>query len=112
MSLGESQGARSAGHLELKWIGDGAWCAVDGAFPEGDARRLIAYVECGRAEVEVVWVHRAARPERFATLREAWHAIEDDIALRRAVEPDLAPADLAPAGLAPADLRDAEPAVA
>ncbi|NYE19128.1 hypothetical protein [Microbacterium immunditiarum] len=107
MSLGESEGARSAGGLELKWIGDGAWCAVDGSFPEGDARRLIAYVECRRADVEVVWVHRAARPGRFATLREAWHALEDDVARRRSVEPDIAPPELAPT-----DLRDAEPAVA
>lgn len=107
MSLGESEGARSAGGLELKWIGDGAWCAVDGSFPEGDARRLIAYVECRRADVEVVWVHRAARPAHFTTLREAWLAIEDDVALRRSVEPDIAPPELAPT-----DLRDAEPAVA
>ena len=51
----EVESPRSTGP-ELIWVGDGAWVAHDPSLPEGDPRRVIAYMEHKDRRVYVLWV--------------------------------------------------------
>ena len=61
--------------VELTWVGNGAWRALDVTVPQNDARCLLAYLECRGDRVEVTWV-RPFRPRSvFASLRDAYLAV-------------------------------------
>jgi hypothetical protein len=61
---------------ELIWIGSGAWVACDMNAPEHDPHRVLAFLECRQQHVDVTWVRKAPRTERFDGLREALLAIQ------------------------------------
>lgn len=56
---------------DLIWVGNGGWVAHDPSLPDGDARRVIAYLEHRDGLVEVLWVRNRQGVRRFETLREA-----------------------------------------
>ena len=56
---------------ELIWVGDGAWVANDPSLPEGDPRRVIAYMEHKDRRVYVLWVRDRQDVCCYETLREA-----------------------------------------
>jgi hypothetical protein len=66
----EVESPRSTGP-ELIWVGDGAWVAHDPSLPEGDPRRVIAYMEHKDRRVYVLWVRDRQDVCCYETLREA-----------------------------------------
>ena len=68
----------SARAVELTWLGHGAWRATDTTVPADDARCLIAYVECIHHRVEVTWLDGRGPRSFFASLRDAYAALNRD----------------------------------
>ena len=80
-TMKSTNAARSSGEhrAELKWLGNGAWCARDTAVATDDSRCVIAYVECVEDRVEVMWIGRRRPPSVFASLRDAYIALNESL---------------------------------
>jgi len=59
-------------HVELVALADNAWRLSDDRIPEGDARRILGYVEQRDGKVEIMWMRpKAGDCEYFSCLAEA-----------------------------------------
>jgi hypothetical protein len=59
-------------HVELVALAENAWRLSDDRIPEGDARRILGYVEERNGEVEILWMRpRAGDCESFSCLEDA-----------------------------------------
>ncbi len=59
-------------HIELVALADNAWRISDDRIPDGDARRILGYVEQQDGTVEIMWMHpKAGACEYFTCLAEA-----------------------------------------
>jgi hypothetical protein len=47
-------------HVELVALAENAWRLSDDRIPEGDARRILGYVEERNGEVEILWMRPRA----------------------------------------------------
>ena len=61
--------------VELTWIGNGGWRAIDTSVPADDAGCVIAYLQCIERRVEVTWIGSRRPPSCFTTLRDAYTAL-------------------------------------
>ncbi|MGP3535677.1 hypothetical protein ACTU3I_12845 [Microbacterium sp. RD1] len=72
---GDNDSASTGERLRMLQIGEEDWLIHDHAFPENDARHLVACVRArGLDHVDVIWLQGRGLPPRFPRVQDALEA--------------------------------------
>ncbi|GAA3216052.1 hypothetical protein GCM10017690_31690 [Microbacterium terregens] len=64
------------GRIELTRVDDDCWRLCDGALPQSDPSRIIAFAEKKNGHVTLLWLRQRSGQQDFATFEQALRATE------------------------------------